>query len=79
MYFMILENFFTISLKAKLLNDIFFSFGHGGDDLVLLSGVSVVEHPEQILPGSVDGLTQQEVGEQKLVAFVVELIISILE
>ena len=78
-YFMILENFFTISLQVKLLTDNVFLSGHGGDNLVLLSGVSVVEHPEQILPGSVDGLTQQEVGEQKLVAFVVELIISILE
>ena len=79
MYFMILENFFTISLQVKLLTDYVFLFGHGGDDLVLLSGVPVVEHPEQILPGPVDGLAQQEVGEQKLVALVVELVISILE
>ena len=79
MYFMILENFFTISLQVKLLTDNVFSFGHGGDDLVLLSGVPVVENPEQILPGPIDGLAQQEVREQKLVALVVELVISILE
>ena len=53
-------------------------FSHGGDNLVLLSGVSVVKHSEQILPGAVDGLAEQEVGEEKLVAVVVKLVVSIL-
>ena len=53
-------------------------FSHGGDNLVLLGGVSVVEHSEQIFPGAVDGLAEQEVGEEKLVALVVKLVVSIL-
>merc|ERR1711983_702964 len=52
-------------------------FSHGGDNLVLLGGVPVVKHSEQIFPGAVDGLAQQEVGEEKLVALVVKLVISI--
>ena len=53
-------------------------FSHGGDNLVLLSGVSVVEHSEQILPRAVDCLAKQEVGEEKLVALIVKLVVSIL-
>ena len=55
-----------------------FLFSHGCYNLVLLSGVSVVKNSEQIFPGAIDCLAQQEVGEEKLVALVVKLVVSIL-
>ena len=73
-----LQYSYKLNVKITYLRFCIFLFSHGGDNLVLLSGVPVVKHSEQILPGSIDRLSQQEVGEEKLVALVVKLVVSIL-
>jgi len=39
--------------------------------------VSVVKDPKQIFSRSIDGLSQEEVGEEKLVAAIVELVVTV--